>query len=229
MRCAGFHRAIVLLAGALCAGGATVGGAASDDARSQEGLVSVAMLSYAGGATSRCFATGFLQATAQRTAINVDQSFTPVDLDSGDLFLHPFAIMTGEGAFELSDREVERLRDYLSRGGLLLASAGCSNADWIVAFRRAMERVFPGRAIAELPADHEVFGTLFDLSDLRTKKRQPALLYGLELDGRLAVVFSPQGLNDTDDAGNGCCCCGGDEVREAKLVNANVLAYALLR
>lgn len=219
--------ATALCVAALCARLAPAGEPA--ERTSSDGLVSVAMLSYADGKSSRCFATAFLQLAASRASINVDPEFASVDLASGDLFQHPFVVMTGEGAFELSEREVQQLRNFLSRGGLLLASAGCSNADWIVSFRRAMDRAFPGRPLAEIQPGHEVFSTVFELSNLRTKKRQPALLYGLELDGRLAVVFSPQGLNDTDDAGNGCCCCAGDEVREAKLLNANVLAYALLR
>lgn len=195
----------------------------------QEGLVSVAMLSYADGKTSRCFANGFLRQVAYRTEINVDQEFAQVALGSGELFEHPFAVMTGEGVFELSEAEVEGLRDFLRRGGLLLASAGCSNPDWSVSFERAMERVFPERELEELSADHDVYHTLFELRELRTKKQREARILGMELDGRLAVIFSPQGLNDTEEAGHGCCCCGGDEVRDAKLVNANALVYALLK
>jgi hypothetical protein len=41
------------------------------------------------------------------------------------------------------------------------------------------------------------------------------------------AVFSADGLNDTGNAGGGCCCCGGDEITNAKLVNVNLLAYAL--
>jgi len=49
----------------------------------------------------------------------------------------------------------------------------------------------------------------------------------LEADGALRIVFAPLGLNDTSNAGGGCCCCGGNEVRNAKLINANILVYAL--
>jgi len=44
--------------------------------------------------------------------------------------------------------------------------------------------------------------------------------------GRLGVVYSPDGLNDTGHT-EGCCCCGGNELRNAIEINVNVLAYAL--
>ncbi len=48
------------------------------------------------------------------------------------------------------------------------------------------------------------------------------------MGGRLAAVFSPFGLNDTGNAGGGCCCCGGNELKNAKQINANIVAYALI-
>ena len=47
------------------------------------------------------------------------------------------------------------------------------------------------------------------------------------INGRLALVHSPEGLNDAHSA-KGCCCCGGAEISEARQVNVNAVAYALL-
>ena len=58
---------------------------------------------------------------------------------------------------------------------------------------------------------------------------KPVKLEALEIDGRVAVVFSSLGLNGTDDVGGECCCCGGNEIRDAKRVNADLLLYALTR
>jgi len=50
---------------------------------------------------------------------------------------------------------------------------------------------------------------------------------------RAAVVLSPEGLNDAKNAGEGCCCCCccccGNEGLDVKYVNANIMAYALMR
>ena len=72
-----------------------------------EGRVRVAMLTYgAERKTSVCFADHFLRDVAIETDINIDRRFTKIDLDSEELFAHPFAVMTGEGSFELTEQEI---------------------------------------------------------------------------------------------------------------------------
>jgi len=218
---------LVLAALASVAARATSPGAASSP--SPAAGVRVAMLEYNNGRSSRCFSDLFLQLVRFETGIEVADGFARVRADSTDVFNHPFAIMSGEGAFELSEAETSNLRDYLSRGGLLLASAGCSNADWNASMRRTLARLFPQQTLRELPLDHEAFHTVYDVGGFMSKGNTNATIWGLELDGRLAVVYSPEGLNSTADAGGGCCCCGGDEIKEARFINANLLVYALVR
>jgi hypothetical protein len=197
------------------------------------GAVRVAMLTYDGGRTAVCFSTLFLQLVGYETEIEIDPSLHPVALDDEALFDHPFAIMSGEGAFSLSTGEVENLRAYLARGGFLLASPSCSNPAWGASFQRALDQALPeatpGVVRTLLTPEHEVFRTVYDLPTLSTTDLTPPILVGVEIDGRLAVVYSPQGLNDTETAGGGCCCCGTSEIREARFLNANMLVYALLQ
>ena len=96
--------------------------------------------------------------------------------------------------------------------------------------KRTLERAFPNAELKELPLEHEVFQTVWDITEFQSKKRRREIhIYGIEIDNRLAVVFSPEGLNDTQNAGGGCCCCGGNEIRNARYINANILAYALTK
>ncbi len=74
--------------------------------------------------------------------------------------------------------------------------------------------------------DHEIFSTVNKITRL-TVKGSPARLSGIFINGRLALVYSPEGLNDAHSA-QGCCCCGGAEISEARQVNVNAVAYALL-
>ena len=53
------------------------------------------------------------------------------------------------------------------------------------------------------------------------------LRQGVSLDGRLGVLYSQDGLNDTSHT-QGCCCCGGNELTNSEKITVNVLAYALL-
>lgn len=225
---AGVVLALVLAAAALVAprGMASPGGSGSAD-----GEVQVAMLRYgASSKTSRCFSSQFLRMVSHETDIRVARDFAVVDAGSEEVFDHPFAIMTGEGAFSLTGSEKSNLRRYLTQGGFLLASAGCSNREWNVSMRRTIEEVLPDADLLELPLEHRALQTLFAVTDLDAKKRRgPVQILGVELDGRLVLIYSPAGLNDTRNAGGGCCCCGGNEIRNAKYINANVLAYALTR
>ncbi len=195
--------------------------------------VDCANLTYAGDKTSRCVAPGFLKEFSAKTDVATTGRFSLIKLDDAAIFEHPFCIMSGEGAFSLSERERTQLRDYLLRGGFLLASAGCSSEPWSKSFRREIAAVFaksdyPGVELRPIPITHPLFSTVFDISSLNTKRRDHTpVLEGLTIEGRLVIVFSSDGLNDTAAAGGTCCCCGGDEIVNARQVNTNILAYAL--
>jgi len=139
--------------------------------------------------------------------------------------------MTGEGAWRLTEKERINLRYYVENGGFLVASAGCSDPEWVRSFRSEFARAFPGRTLARIPLSHPLFRTVYLIRSLETSQRrhgpQAAALDGLFHKGRLVLVFSSHGLNDTAHAEN-CCCCGGDEIANAEFVNVNLLAYALL-
>jgi hypothetical protein len=53
-------------------------------------------------------------------------------------------------------------------------------------------------------------------------------LFGLTIGGKIVLIYSPDGLNDTATM-HGCCCCGGNEIKNSQKVNANILVYALLQ
>jgi hypothetical protein len=197
---------------------------AADDAAA----VKVAMIEYAGARPDRCFAAGFLDMVARNSSIKVARQMTKVSLDSPDLFNYPFAVFTGENSFTLTEAEKKNLAAYLRRGGFIMASAGCSNTLWADSFRQLMSELFPREKLETLPMKHPVFHTLFEIDELRARKggAKPVLL-GMTRGDRLVMVFCAMGLNDTDNAGGGCCCCGGNELRDAHLLNANLLTYAL--
>jgi len=191
--------------------------------------IDIGLLSYAGGKTSRCFSAGFLAMLDRRTDLNVQRAFRPVPLDAGDLFDFPFLVMSGEADFTLTNAEVKRLREYLTRGGFLLASAGCSNRPWGASFKREIARVLPDARLSRVDAAHPMFHTVFEIDALSTRRAsaQPPAIWTMSVGDRIAMLFSPEGLNDTANAGDGCCCCGGNELRDAHLFNANVLAWVL--
>ncbi len=192
------------------------------------GVVNCANLIYGQSKTSVCFSAGFLTQIAKSTNIRTKPEFLPVKLESVEMYQHPFAVMTGEGAFELSDAQRVNLRNYLVSGGFLVASAGCSSPEWASSFRNEIRKTFPDVKLARLDLSHPIFHTVYDIDRLDlTKSRGQTGLEGLTIDGKIVLVFSADGLNDTHHAGGNCCCCGGNEIRNSRQINVNLLAYAL--
>lgn len=232
------------------------GGSGAPSQPAPDVLIQVAHLRYGRPLTSsQCFSTGYLQLLNRESTIRASAEPITVDLADDELFTYPFVILSGEGDFTFTDEEIAALRHYLETGGFILASSGCSNSNWNSAFQREMPRFLPSalegdapaapvapgpRPLAEylaqyefqaLPLNHPVFHTVFDITSFETKKIESASaetrLFALKRNGRLAMIYSPEGLNDTGNAGGGCCCCGGNELRNAKYINANILAYVL--
>ena len=192
-----------------------------------DGIVQVANLIYAGVKSSQCFSDHFLVTAEKESAISTSRRFHAVKLSGDELFNFPLVIMTGEGSFSLTDQERTNLREFVERGGFLLASAGCSSKEWDRSFRQEMSIVFPQRTLDPLGMDHPVFNTVYEIKQLQAKHGQPQPIEGIDFDGRLGVVYSQDGLNDTAHT-QGCCCCGGNEITNEVQVNVNILAYALL-
>jgi hypothetical protein len=191
-----------------------------------DGIVQVANLVYAGTKSSRCFSDHFLIKAEKESAISTSRRFHAVKLGSDDIYEFPLLIMTGEGAFQLSDKERECLRRYIERGGFLLASAGCSSSEWDRSFRREMAQVFPKHPLQPIDASHPVFHTVYEIKETKARHGTPQPLVAVSIGGRLGVIYSPDGLNDSGHT-SGCCCCGGNELSNAVEINVNILAYAM--
>jgi Domain of unknown function (DUF4159) len=190
-------------------------------------LLQCGTLVYAGTRGSVCFADRFLTDVEKETNLRVNPKFCPVRLDGDTLFDYPFCVMSGNETFSLSQKEREQLRKYLTQGGFLLASPGCSDPKWDAAFRREIKLCFPNTALGAIPMTHPIFSTVSRISRLTDKHGRQVMVEGLDINGRLALVYSREGLNDVRNA-KGCCCCGGNEIADPARVNVNIFTYAVL-
>jgi len=191
-----------------------------------DGVVQVANLVYATTKSSECFADHFLVQAEQESSISTSRRFHAVKLSSDEIYNFPLVIMTGEGAFELPDSERQNLKRFVERGGFLLASAGCSSKEWDKSFRNEMTKIFGEKRLSGIDFKHPVFHTVYDIEDFDAKHGTIQPLEGVHFEGRLGVLYSQDGLNDTAHT-TGCCCCGGNEIKNCLKINVNILAYAL--
>lgn len=107
----------------------------------------------------------FARILRRLTTIDVRSVEQPVNLDDGDdVYDWPYLVVGLPGFWELTDAQVEKLRDYLLRGGFLLADSFFGSDEW-EGFAYYMHRVFPDREIVDLPSSHALFHAVYDLTD----------------------------------------------------------------
>jgi hypothetical protein len=178
----------LLLVGVVLAAGS--GGASP----SSDGF-QIARLKYGGGGdwySNPTSLPNLLGELRSRTPVRVaDVLEHRVELLDEALFSYPLLYMNGHGEVRFSQAEVERLRDYLDRGGFLWAD---DNYGMDRAFRREMAKVFPETRLVELPFDHPIFRSFYDLPDGPPKVHEhdgkPPQALGIFHRGRLVVLYT---------------------------------------
>lgn len=109
----------------------------------------------------------FAKLLRRLTTVDVRSVEQPVDLDDGDdVFDWPFLVASNVGSWGLTDEQAGKLREYLLRGGFLLCDSFFGTQEW-AGFEETLKRIFPDRPIVELPDDHPIFATVFDLKERR--------------------------------------------------------------
>jgi hypothetical protein len=88
----------------------------------------------------------------------------PISLADPDLRRYPFLYSLEWGWAELTDAEVDGLRDYLLAGGFLMLDDFWGNQQWRN-FAEQMGRVLPEYAIVEVPRDHAIFRSYYELEE----------------------------------------------------------------
>jgi hypothetical protein len=80
------------------------------------------------------------------------------------LFDNPWIYATQTGWWDLSNAEVERLREYLLRGGFLVTDDLWQEQQWAL-FEATMQRVFPGAEIPDIDEGDSVMHVLYDIRE----------------------------------------------------------------
>lgn len=133
---------------------------------------------------------------ARLTTLNVRAVEQAVNLDDADTsFDWPFLISGLVGAWNLTDNQARKLREHLLKGGFLLCDSFYGEYEWD-GFVQTLKRVFPDRAVIELPDDHPIFRTPFDLHDKRQIPTWQYLPQGYREGGA-----TPHWRGIVDDAG----------------------------
>jgi Domain of unknown function (DUF4159) len=87
-----------------------------------------------------------------------------VDADSDDLFNWPWIYMEHGAGWSLNEAEAARLREYLLKGGFLLADDTHGDYEWD-SLAEGLKMIFPNRPIEDLKNEDEIFHTMYDLNE----------------------------------------------------------------
>ncbi len=187
---------------------------------------------------------GYLQDVAR-----LDVSLKPLSLKPGaeksDLFKFKFLYMHGKKEFAIDAAGVDDLRANLQGGGTLLADACCGSPAFDTGFKKFAAELFPGRKLEPIPATDKLFsaklnGTAIETVDVRKKagnakegtdsgfEKLPPELYGIQIDGRWAVIYSPWDIGCALENNKSTDCLGHTPDSAKKLAAAAVL-YSLKR
>lgn len=139
-----------------------------------------------------------------KTEVPVKFGLAELKLTDPKIFDSPLLYLTGHEDFRFSAAEAQNLREYLRKGGCVLAEACCGRAAFDVAFRREMKKVMPEGTLKPLPAGDQIF-TLPNRIDALSvtpglaaqaanRSRIEPRIEALDVNGHYGVIYSPFGL-----------------------------------
>lgn len=167
----------------------------------QECELTVARLKYGGGGdwyTGPSMLPNLVKAAQSRTKMPLCDSVAVVEISDQRLFHFPFLFMTGHGEVRFTPQERMRLRKFLIGGGFLWAD---DNYGLNKSFRREMKTLFPENPLVEIPSDHPIFKSYYNLPGLpkiHEHDGEPSKAFGIFFEGRLVVLYTYSA-----DIGNG--------------------------
>lgn len=141
-------------------------------------------------------------------------------VDSQELFRTPFVFLTAQEAFELTEREIASLGEYMRRGGFVFADNAHPESEYSQAeasLRKIFRDALRGEGILQLiPNDHPIYHVFYDFdgppvgseldvggfaeqrgNDAVTVARSSYHLEGVFIGGRLVAVYSDKGYVHT--------------------------------
>ena len=155
---------------------------------------SIARINYGGGGDWYCDPSSIpnlLSYLTKNTSIKAAHDEYRIKLTTKELRGHPYLYMTGHGNIRFTNEEIIQLREYLMGGGFLHTD---DNYGLNTSFRREMKRVFPDRDFVELPHDHAVFHSFFDMPNglpkIHEHDGKPPQLFALYNEDRIMVIYS---------------------------------------
>ena len=168
------------------------------------------------------------------SVLGTPYGFETMSLSSfhGDPTKSTVLFFSGSRTIKFNQKQIELLRSYVLRGGMIVADNIAGAPFFYDSFRKAMIEAFPELALRPIPLDHPLYHMLGDVTQVKYPKNldsdKPAL-EGMYVFSRIGVLISRYGLG-----------CGWDDhevpllqqavyydVPSANKIGVNLIAYAI--
>jgi hypothetical protein len=107
----------------------------------------------------------FLVALKRLTLVDAPDQHHAIELHDETLRDYPFVYVLEVGSLVLDADRAEALRKYLLAGGFMVVDDFWGSVSW-AHFEAQMRMVFPNRRIENVPMDHPVFHTFYDIREI---------------------------------------------------------------
>lgn len=139
----------------------------------------------------------FIRGVRRLTAVDIEDQSRAIRLTDEQLFDRPWIYAVEVGTWQLTQDEVDSLREYLLRGGFLVVDDFHGTVQW-AGFMRSMQKVFPDRSIVDVSQEDSIMSMHFDVDHSEPIPGLMAVRYGYtyEHDG-----YTPSWKGIYDDEG----------------------------
>jgi hypothetical protein len=146
--------------------------------------------------------SNILNSLVEYTTVPVNLDEKVVDLASDELFLYPFAYLSGHKLVQFNNKEGVNFKKYIQNGGFVFVDDCNHDIDGLFAksFEAQMSSLFGSSALKKIPNNHEIYSSFF-----KFEKGPPTTsfelngwgddlvhdyLKAIEINGRVAVLYS---------------------------------------
>lgn len=152
--------------------------------------------------TDQRMPSNILNSLVEYTTVPVYLDEKVVDLGGDELFLYPFAYLSGHKLVQFDSQEKANFKKYIQNGGFVFVDDCNHDIDGLFAksFEAQMSAIFGPSALKKIPNNHEIYNSFF-----KFEKGPPTTsfelngwgddlvhdyLKAIEINGRIAVLYS---------------------------------------
>ena len=122
----------------------------------------------------------FIGVLSRLTRIDAEPIETIIDVDSDQMFDHPWLLAISVGDWQLSESQAHRLRQYLDRGGSLMVDDFHNEREW-ANFMEGIHMIDPSAEAVELADGDAPFHVVFNLKD-RVRVPGANVVHGTQIE-----------------------------------------------